>query len=245
MATKKEHAQKKRKSSSAPHAKQQERARYVPKEDLSTGNAGVYNASLLDHCTRLCFVSSPCRAVAAPLTRPLSMHLSDGPAGDSGLPASSGPSLQKLEKSKLKKQKREKNSTLIQEITGHWEVLRQTNTAKDKKVEMVGKILDACGDRLGDVAASHTASRIIQSCVKYGNVAQRKQVQDAVLGSARGVVELSKNPYSRFVVSKLIMTAGKEQLGGTYRRFLESLCVCSFIMPCQGFPCRSSMSAGQ
>jgi hypothetical protein len=141
---------------------------------------------------------------------------SDGPVGPADANVSSSSQVPKLEKAKLKRQKREKNSTLVQEITGHWEQLRQTSTAKEKKVELVGKILDACGDRLGDVAASHTASRIIQSCVKHGDAGQRERVQEAVLGSGRGVVELSKNPYSRFVVSKLIMTASKGQLGGAW-----------------------------
>jgi hypothetical protein len=158
------------------------------------------------------------------LTHSVAHPCSDGPAGpaDVSVPSrhtsnvSSSSQVPKLEKAKLKKQKREKNSTLIQEISGYWEQLRQTSTGKEKKVELVGKILDACGDRLGDVAASHTASRIIQSCVKHGNVGQRERVQEAVLGSGRGVVELSKNPYSRFVVSKLIMTAGKGQLAGTW-----------------------------
>ena len=164
----------------------------------------------------------------------------DGPARHAPNVSSSS-QVPKLEKAKLKKQKREKNSTLIQEITGYWEQLRQTSTAKEKKVELVGKILDACGDRLGDVAASHTASRIIQSCVKHGNAGQRERVQEAVLGSGRGVVELSKNPYSRFVVSKLIMTAGKGRLGGTW-------CGCDLVsgLPSSAFLFRRrSLPAGE
>jgi hypothetical protein len=121
----------------------------------------------------------------------------------------------KVIKKQEKKAKREKNLNLIQEVSGYWEVLRQGNTPKDKKRELVGKILDACGDRVADVAASHTASRIIQSCVKHGDASQRLVVQKAILGGGRGVVELAKNPYSRFVVSKLISTAPKDQLGGT------------------------------
>jgi pumilio family protein 6 len=130
----------------------------------------------------------------------------------------------KVVKKQERNAKRQKNQTLIQEIAVHWEVLRQGNTPKDKKKELVGKILDACGDRVGDVAASHTASRIIQSCVKYGDAGQRLRVQRAVLGSGRGAVELAKNPYSRFVVSKLIMTAPKDQLGGTWMVLCIVLC---------------------
>lgn len=112
---------------------------------------------------------------------------------------------------KERKAKRQKNFDIIQEATKLWETLRQSTTAKAKKVELVGSILEICGDRVGDLAASHTASRIIQSCVKHGNGNHRVCVQEQVLPK---IVELAKNPYGRFIVSKLIATAPKDQLPG-------------------------------
>lgn len=112
---------------------------------------------------------------------------------------------------KERKAKRQKNFDIIQEATKLWETLRQTTTVKEKKVELVGEILKICGDRVGDLAASHTASRIIQSCVKHGNGDHRMVVQNQVVPR---IVELAKNPYGRFIVSKLISTASKDQLPG-------------------------------
>ena len=112
---------------------------------------------------------------------------------------------------KERKAKRQKNFDIIQEATKLWETLRQTTTAKEKRVELVGDILKICGDRVGDLAASHTASRIIQSCVKHGNGDDRLAVQHQVMPK---IVELAKNPYGRFIVSKLISTAPKDQLPG-------------------------------
>lgn len=112
---------------------------------------------------------------------------------------------------KERKAKRQKNFDCIQESTKLWETLRQTTTKKEKKMELVGDILKICGDRVGDLAASHTASRIIQSCVKHGNGDHRMCVQKQVLPK---IIELAKNPYGRFIVSKLISTAPKDQLPG-------------------------------
>jgi pumilio family protein 6 len=100
---------------------------------------------------------------------------------------------------------------VIQEATALWEKLRQSGTPKDAKAELVSKILALCEDRVADLAASHTASRIIQSCVKHGTEDDRITIQKQLLPR---MVELSKNPYARFIMSKLIVTAPKSQLPG-------------------------------
>ena len=148
----------------------------------------------------------------------------------------------KLAKSQLKKQKREKNSSLLASITSHWETLRQTAKSRpggkggeasenenenekekekekertDEKAVLVDRILDLCGDRVGDLVGSSKGARVVQSCVKYGGVGARGRVWAGVVGRRGGVVEASKNPYGRFVVSKLVMVAGKDVLEGTF-----------------------------
>ena len=122
-----------------------------------------------------------------------------------------------MEKSKLKKQKREKNASLISSITTHWETLRQTSTPRAEKEGLVNTILDLCGERIGDVVGSSKGARVMQSCVKYGSVEARARVWCGVVGrGVNGAVELSKNPYGRFVMSKLVMSGGKEALDGTW-----------------------------
>lgn len=134
----------------------------------------------------------------------------------------------KLAKSQLKKQKREKNSSLLASITSHWETLRQTAKSRpggkggeaseneNEKAVLVDRILDLCGDRVGDLVGSSKGARVVQSCVKYGGVGARGRVWAGVVGRRGGVVEASKNPYGRFVVSKLVMVAGKDVLEGTF-----------------------------
>jgi pumilio family protein 6 len=113
---------------------------------------------------------------------------------------------------KERKAKRQKNFNLIQEATKLWESLRQSNTPKEKKQQLVSQILEICDDRVADLAGSHTASRIIQSCVKHGSPEHRLIIQNQLLPK---IIELSKNPYGRFIVSKLIVTAPKDQTPGT------------------------------
>ena len=118
---------------------------------------------------------------------------------------------ERKEIAKERKSKRQKNFHVIQEATALWEKLRQSRTPKQTKQELVPKILELCGDRIPELAVSHTASRIIQSCVKYGSEEDRMVVHKHMV---EGIVEISKSPYGRFVVSKLISTAQKEQLAG-------------------------------
>lgn len=112
---------------------------------------------------------------------------------------------------KERRAKRQKNFHLIQEATSLWEVLRQTATPPEKKKELVGKIVEVCGERVPELAMSHTAARIIQACVKHGTDEDRARLQKLCLPK---IIELSKSPYGRFVVSKLINKCPKGDLIG-------------------------------
>ena len=59
---------------------------------------------------------------------------------------------------------------------------------------------------------SHTASRVIQACAKYGNDADR---QDLLKEAAPRVVDLAKSSYGHFLLAKLVTAAPKSQIAGT------------------------------
>lgn len=65
--------------------------------------------------------------------------------------------------------------------------------------------------KLLELSSHHTASRVIQFCVKYGVDAERRTVMDEVRAN---VVELSKSKYGHFLVRKLINTAKKSDVPG-------------------------------
>ena len=59
---------------------------------------------------------------------------------------------------------------------------------------------------------SHTASRVIQACAKYGNDTDR---QDLLKEAAPRVVDLAKSSYGHFLLAKLVTAAPKCQIAGT------------------------------
>ena len=61
------------------------------------------------------------------------------------------------------------------------------------------------------LAASPVGSRVLQSCVKHGTAAQRKQILQELQSQMQ---ELSKSPYAYHVVCKLVDTAAKADLEG-------------------------------
>ncbi len=64
----------------------------------------------------------------------------------------------------------------LQEAIRLWEELRQQETPAARRLELVTSILGLIKGHMGNMAASPTASRIIQSCVKHGSPAHRAQV---------------------------------------------------------------------
>ena len=64
----------------------------------------------------------------------------------------------------------------MQEAIALWEELRRQDTEKDRRQHLVTQILHLIKGHIADVAASPKASRIIQSCVKHGNPAQRAAI---------------------------------------------------------------------
>ena len=66
--------------------------------------------------------------------------------------------------------------------------------------------------RLAQLAVSHTGSRVVQACVKFGSEAERAQVLAELRPALR---ELAKSSYAHFTVTKLIAQAPKPDIPGT------------------------------
>lgn len=98
-----------------------------------------------------------------------------------------------------------------QEAVRLWEELRQHETPAARRLELVTAILALIKGHMANVAASPTASRIIQSCVKHGSPAHRAQVLAEIRPQ---LVELAQNPYAHFLVSKLLAKATRADAAG-------------------------------
>lgn len=62
-----------------------------------------------------------------------------------------------------------------------------------------------------ELSNHHSASRVIQWCLKEGSPADRSQLLGEVKAN---IVELSKSKYGRHVVQKIISMASKEEVPG-------------------------------
>lgn len=125
--------------------------------------------------------------------------------------------MSKKERNELTKQRKartQKNFDLIQQAIADWEKLRHHDTSAEARSQMVTALLKKLDGRIAELAGSHAASRVVQACIKYGNSSDRefifKQVEPKLL-------DLSKSPYGRFVVSKLISVAPKSSISGMSR----------------------------
>lgn len=139
---------------------------------------------------------------------------------DSKVPAASAPSKpltskERKEALRERKSKVKKNFDLILAATSQWEELRRHDVAPERRSELVTSILGKTKGRLAELAASHTASRIVQACAKHGSTKEREVIFQELKPSLQ---LLAKSPYGRFVVTKLISTASKKQIKGALCR---------------------------
>lgn len=72
-------------------------------------------------------------------------------------------------------------------------------------VQVHGKVLE--------LAQNHTASRIIQFCIKYGSAEQKAAIMAEVRAS---IVELAKSKHGHYLVQKLVTAAKKEDITGKH-----------------------------
>lgn len=115
-----------------------------------------------------------------------------------------------------KRPKKREGREKTQEAIRLWEELRQHETPAARRLELVSSILALIKGHMVNVAASPTASRIIQSCVKHGSPAHRAQVLDEIRPQ---LVELAQNPYAHFLVSKLLAKATRADAVGIIKGF--------------------------
>eukprot|EP00882_Tetradesmus_deserticola_P004313 GHRQ01004557.1.p1 GENE.GHRQ01004557.1~~GHRQ01004557.1.p1 ORF type:complete len:193 (+),score=75.81 GHRQ01004557.1:50-628(+) len=132
-----------------------------------------------------------------------------------GKPEKAAPKLlsrkEQKEAVKGKKLKFKKNYATIQETVLLWEQLRPKQTTTQEKQQLVANILKKLQGNTVELANHHSASRVIQWCLREGSDADKARL----LGEVRAnVVELSKSKYGRHVVQKVISLASKEEVPG-------------------------------
>ncbi|KAI8470969.1 MAG: pumilio family protein [Monoraphidium minutum] len=147
--------------------------------------------------------------------RPAKKHAKDGgdgkPREAPAKPAKPLSRREVKEASLAKKLKFRRNFATIQEAVKLWEKLRPKAADKAEKEELAERIVGMFSGKILELANQHTASRVIQFCLRDGPPATRAAVASEVRGHA---VELSKSMYGHYLVAKLISVAPKEDVPG-------------------------------
>eukprot|EP00898_Chlorokybus_atmophyticus_P002801 jgi/Chlat1/3521/Chrsp23S03795 len=107
-----------------------------------------------------------------------------------------------------RKAKRKPNFELIHDASQLWEKVRSEKTPAAERTALVGQLLQKLKGKLSELAVSHTASRVVQTCLKHGTPEARATIYAELQPHA---VVLSKNVYAHFLVGKLLDYGTKEQ----------------------------------
>ena len=92
-----------------------------------------------------------------------------------------------------------------------WEQLRPKTTSEAQKKELVNKIMASVQGKVSELVNQHTASRIIQFCLKNGSKEQQASIYSEVKTQ---VLELSKSKHGHHLVQRLIAISKKDDLPG-------------------------------
>lgn len=68
----------------------------------------------------------------------------------------------------MRKARRNKNYNLIQEVVLLWEEARRHDATPEKRSKLITAIMGKVQGRMAELAGSHAASRVIQTCAKHG-----------------------------------------------------------------------------
>ncbi|KAF6262527.1 armadillo-type protein [Scenedesmus sp. NREL 46B-D3] len=117
---------------------------------------------------------------------------------------------------KGKKLKFKKNYATIQETVLLWEQLRPKQTTTQEKQQLVANILKKLQGNTVELANHHSASRVIQWCLREGSDADQARLLAEVRAN---MVDLSKSKYGRHVVQKVISLAKREDVPGLAKLF--------------------------
>ncbi|KAG0325048.1 hypothetical protein BG000_001957 [Podila horticola] len=93
------------------------------------------------------------------------------------------------------------NSELIYPAKKLWEKLRLKELPKAERQAVMKDMMDLITGKVQDIIFKHDMSRIIQSCLKHGNEAQRNIIAGELVGH---YLTLSKSMYGRFIVVKIL-----------------------------------------
>lgn len=91
---------------------------------------------------------------------------------------------------------------VIQSCRAEWDVARRLDTPKEKRQEALEKLFTSFTGKFKDLILKHEGSRVVQTCVKHGSPAQRRQIAVELKGVFG---EVARNKYGKHIVTKLML----------------------------------------
>ncbi|KAH9305509.1 hypothetical protein KI387_009913, partial [Taxus chinensis] len=110
-----------------------------------------------------------------------------------------------------RKRKRKPYYDLQKELVASWEKMRQRNIKLEDRSKLISEILNKMKGKIPDIAGSHISSRVLQTCIKYCQPAERDSVYEELRPH---FLKLACNTYAVHLVTKMLDHANKEQLQG-------------------------------
>lgn len=110
-------------------------------------------------------------------------------------------SRQEAKKVKLERQSHRPHNDLVQNAKKLWEKVRRRDLSAADRARPLRELFALLDGKFNEIIMKHDASRMVQTCVKYGNSEQRLQIANELVGS---YVEMSKSRYGKHIVKRLL-----------------------------------------
>ncbi|ORX64151.1 ARM repeat-containing protein [Basidiobolus meristosporus CBS 931.73] len=102
---------------------------------------------------------------------------------------------------KLERKAQKPHFEILSQAKKIWEKMRRKDVPKPEREKLISDLMALVKGRVVEVIFKHDASRVIQTCLKYGNPEHRNQIASELKGR---YLELSKSMYGKFIVIKIL-----------------------------------------
>lgn len=109
-----------------------------------------------------------------------------------------------------------KNFGTVSEMTALWEKLRPREVSDKEKQQWIQMAISRAKGKILDLVQNPKASRVLQWCLQYGNVDDRRIILSEM---HQGLVQLSMSKYSKHLVQRLISKVSKDDFDILFRKF--------------------------
>ncbi|KAJ1678390.1 Pumilio y domain member 6 [Spiromyces aspiralis] len=90
---------------------------------------------------------------------------------------------------------------LVAQAKKIWERLRPRDLDQGTRRKIMAEMMELIGGSISEITFKHDASRIIQTCMKYGSQEERDRIAEEL---STNYLELSKSLYGRFILLRML-----------------------------------------